>query len=324
MKKIIAVLTVISMVFAFSACSSKKYKETEATVPVTNEQGETVTNSNGEVVTEVITTDGETTVVSSSQTDTSSTSTAADASTKASTTKKASSKTDKSSSASKAEATKKSSSSTSVKTTKSADKSSGEQSSNAAELTTGGKTQNNAASVSTSGASQSTTKKGDATTKKADTSSTTKKEESTSATKKDTTTTTTKPTTTKPATTEKPKKRDIKVKVVLPFYNDEEAKLYLSYKVDGDEQATPLEFKDPEDSKNKLPYELVKLDGETTKTYTIEKVKGDVKVYVYLRDFSGKDNIKNNKVTVKSNETEVTITPLTGIGMVNGDDESLD
>lgn len=304
MKKIIAVLTVISIVFAFSACSSKKYKETDATVPVTNAQGETVTNSNGEVLTEVVTTDGETTVVSSSQNDISSTSTAAVASTKTSTTKKASKKTDKSSSASKVETTKKGSSSSSVKTTKKADKSSGEQ---------------------TSEGSQPATKKNGttATTKKADTSSTTKKEDSASTTKKDTTTTT-KPTTTKPTTTEKPKKRDIKVKVVLPFYNDEQAKLYLSYKVDGDKEPTPFEFKDPDDSKNKLSYELVKLDGKTTKTYTIEKVKGDVKVYVYLRDFSGKDNIKNNKVTVKSNETEVTISPLTGIGMVNGDDESLD
>ena len=305
MKKIIAVLTVISIVFAFSACSSKKYKETEATVPVTNEQGETVTNSNGEVLTEVVTTDGKTTVASSSQNDTSSTSTAAGASTKTSTTKKASKKTDKSSSASKVETTKKGSSSSSVKTTKKADKSSGEQTSKASQPATDGKTQNNAASVS---ASQSATKKND----------------TTETTKKDTTTATTKPTTTKPTTTEKPKKRDIKVKVVLPFYNDEQAKLSLSYKVDGDKEPTPFEFKDPDDSKNKLSYELVKLDGKTTKTYTIEKVKGDVKVYVYLRDFSGKDNIKNNKVTVKSNETEVTITPLTGIGMVNGDDESFD
>lgn len=305
MKKIIAVLTVISIVFAFSACSSKKYKEIEATVPVTNEQGETVTNSNGEVLTEVVTTDGETTVASSSQNDTSSTSTAAGASTKTSTTKKASKKTDKSSSASKVETTKKGSSSSSVKTTKKADKSSGEQTSKASQPATDGKTQNNAASVS---ASQSATKKND----------------TTETTKKDTTTATTKPTTTKPTTTEKPKKRDIKVKVVLPFYNDEQAKLSLSYKVDGDKEPTPFEFKDPDDSKNKLSYELVKLDGKTTKTYTIEKVKGDVKVYVYLRDFSGKDNIKNNKVTVKSNETEVTITPLTGIGMVNGDDESFD
>lgn len=312
MKKIIAVLTVISIVFAFSACSSKKYKETDATVPVTNAQGETVTNSNGEVLTEVVTTDGETTVVSSSQNDISSTST----------TKKASKKTDKSSSASKVETTKKGSSSSSVKTTKKADKSSGKQTSKASQPATDGKKQNNAASVS---ASQSATKKNGttATTKKTDTSSTTKKEDSASTTKKDTTTTT-KPTTTKPTTTEKPKKRDIKVKVVLPFYNDEQAKLSLSYKVDGDKEPTPFEFKDPDDSKNKLSYELVKLDGKTTKTYTIEKVKGDVKVYVYLRDFSGKDNIKNNKVTVKSNETEVTISPLTGIGMVNGDDESLD
>ena len=302
MKKIIAVLTVISIVFAFSACSSKKYKETEATVPVTNEQGETVTNSNGEVLTEIVTTDGETTVASSSQNDTSSTSTAAGASTKTSTTKKASNKTDKSSSASK------------VETTKKADKSSGEQTSKGAQPATDGKTQNNAASVS---ASQSATKKND-------TTETTKKTDTSSTTKKDTTTATTKPTTTKHTTTEKPTKRDIKVKVVLPFYNDEQAKLSLSYKVDGDKEPTPFEFKDPDDSKNKLSYELVKLDGKTTKTYTIEKVKGDVKVYVYLRDFSGKDNIKNNKVTVKSNETEVTISPLTGIGMVNGDDESFD
>lgn len=305
MKKIIAVLTVISIVFAFSACSSKKYKETEATVPVTNAQGETVTNSNGEVLTEVVTKDGETTVVSSSQNDISSTSTAAGASTKTSTTKKASKKTDKSSSASKVETTKKGSSSSSVKTTKKADKSSGEQ---------------------TSKASQPATKKNGTTTttKKADTSSTTKKEDSASTTKKDTTTTA-KPTTTKPTTTEKPKKRDIKVKVVLPFYNDEQATVKISYKLEGKEKfEPPIMFADPENPKKEIDTKAVKLNGKSTVDCTIKNVKGDVEIIVQLKDFSGKDNIKNNKVTVKSNETEVTISPLTGIGMVNGDDESLD
>lgn len=304
MKKIIAVLTVISIVFAFSACSSKKYKETDATVPVTNAQGETVTNSNGDVLTEVVTTDGETTVVSSSRNDISSTSTAAGASTKTSTTKKASKKTDKSSSASKVETTKKGSSSSSAKTTKKADKSSGEQ---------------------TSKASQPATKKNDttATTKKADTSSTTKKEDSASTTKKDTTTTA-KPTTTKPATTEKPKKRDIKVKVVLPFYNDEQATVKISYKLEGKEKSEPVMFADPENPKKEIDTKAVKLNGKSTVDCTIKNVKGDVEIIVQLKDFSGKDNIKNNKVTVKSNETEVTISPLTGIGMVNGDDESLD
>lgn len=323
MKKIIAVLTVLSIVFAFSACSSKKYKETEATVPVTNEQGETVTNSNGEVLTEVVTTDGETTVVSSNQNDTSSTSTAAGASTKTSTTKKASKKTDKSSSASKVETTKKGSSSSSVKTTKKADKSSGEQTSKGAQPATDGKTQNNAASVS---ASQSATKKNDTTetTKKAETSSTTKKEDSASTTKKDTTTATTKPTTTKPTTTEKPKKRDIKVKVVLPFYNDEQATVKISYKLEGKEKFKPVMFADPENPKKEIDTKAVKLDGKSTVDCTIENVKGDVEIKVQLKDFSGKDNIKNNTVTVKSNETEVTISPLTGIGMVNGDDESFD
>lgn len=294
MKKIIAVLTVISIVFAFSACSSKKYKEIEATVPVTNEQGETVTNSNGEVLTEVVTTDGKTTVVSSSRNDISSTST----------TKKASKKTDKSSSASKVETTKKGSSSSSVKTTKKADKSSGEQ---------------------TSEGSQPATKKNDttATTKKTDTSSTTKKEDSASTTKKDTTTTT-KPTTTKPTTTEKPKKRDIKVKVVLPFYNDEQATVKISYKLEGKEKHEPVMFADPENPKKEIDTKAVKLNGKSTVDCTIKNVKGDVEIIVQLKDFSGKDNIKNNKVTVKSNETEVTISPLTGIGMVNGDDESLD
>lgn len=304
MKKIIAVLTVISIVFAFSACSSKKYKETEATVPVTNAQGETVTNSNGDVLTEVVTKDGETTVVSSSQNDISSTSTAAGASTKTSTTKKASKKTDKSSSASKVETTKKGSSSSSVKTTKKADKSSGDQ---------------------TSKASQPATKKNGttATTKKTDTSSTTKKEDSASTTKKDTTTTT-KPTTTKPTTTEKPKKRDIKVKVVLPFYNDEQATVKISYKLEGKEKPESVMFADPENPKKKIDTKAVKLNGKSTVDCTIKNVKGDVEIIVQLKDFSGKDNIKNNKVTVKSNETEVTISPLTGIGMVNGDDESLD
>lgn len=304
MKKIIAVLTVISIVFAFSACSSKKYKETEATVPVTNAQGETVTNSNGEVLTEVVTKDGETTVVSSSQNDISSTSTVAGASTKTSTTKKASKKTDKSSSASKVETTKKGSSSSSVKTTKKADKSSGEQ---------------------TSKASQPATKKNGttATTKKTDTSSTTKKEDSASTTKKDTTTTA-KPTTAKPTTTEKPKKRDIKVKVVLPFYNDEQATVKISYKLEGKEKPESVMFADPENPKKEIDTKAVKLNGKSTVDCTIKNVKGDVEIIVQLKDFSGKDNIKNNKVTVKSNETEVTISPLTGIGMVNGDDESLD
>ncbi len=231
MKKIIALLMTVSIVFAFTACSSKQYKDTEATVPVTDSQGVTVTDKNGDTVTEKAT----------SKSSTSSTETTSKSSTKAETTKKA-----------KAE-----------KTTKKSSKS-----------------------------KETTTKKGNKT-----------KNSLTSTTEAQTSTT-------KETTTEKPKKRDIKVTVELPYYNDEEAQILVRYnKVDD------------KDSKKEFDKEKVTLDGKSTKTYTIKNVKGDVFIRVNLTGFSAEKNVSNNTVTVKSNETSVTITPLTGIGIANGDDD---
>lgn len=55
MKKIIAVLMVLSIVLAFAGCKSKEYSETAVTIPVTDENGEPVTDKDGNVVTEVST-----------------------------------------------------------------------------------------------------------------------------------------------------------------------------------------------------------------------------------------------------------------------------
>lgn len=54
MKKVISILMVVLMImsvaFVFASCSSKKYKDTDATLPSSAVQSETVTNSNGETV----------------------------------------------------------------------------------------------------------------------------------------------------------------------------------------------------------------------------------------------------------------------------------
>ena len=54
MKKVIsilmAVLMIMSVAFVFASCSSKKYRDTDATLPSSTVQNETVTNSNGETV----------------------------------------------------------------------------------------------------------------------------------------------------------------------------------------------------------------------------------------------------------------------------------
>lgn len=55
MKKVISVSMVIAMIFALSACSSAEYTETPVTVAVTDENGEVVTDAQGNTVTEVVT-----------------------------------------------------------------------------------------------------------------------------------------------------------------------------------------------------------------------------------------------------------------------------
>ena len=124
MKKIIAALLAVVMImtvaFAFASCSSKKYTDKEVTIPVTDENGETVTDEQGKVVTEVSTESGKdgnaSSTVSASKTN---------ASSKASSTKKNESAkankedktTKKASSTKKAETTKKSEATTDKKET---------------------------------------------------------------------------------------------------------------------------------------------------------------------------------------------------------------
>lgn len=237
MKKIISVLLatimVMSVAFAFASCSSKKYTDTSATIPVTNEQGKTVTDEKGNVVTE------------------------------------ASTKAEKSDNSSSTSASKGEAASTSAKK---------------GETTKAKKEKKN-----------ETTKKGAVTKKE----KTTKKAE----------------TTTKETTTEKPEKREVSVSVAIPTYRQvTETKLTIKYKTEKDKEYKVLKMDDPNDKKKQLDYEVVKLDGKTVKTYSLGKIKGDVKVKV---SFSGID-LTGNTATIKANENSVTISPATGIDIVNG------
>lgn len=230
MKKIIAALLAVVMImtvaFAFASCSSKKYTDKEVTIPVTDENGETVTDEQGKVVTEVSTESGKDGNASS---------------TKKNETAKAN--------------------------------------------------------------------KEDKTTKKA---SSTKKAE---IAKKNETTTDKKETTTKETTTEKPEKREVIVRVQLPNSSDlKQAKLTIKYKTEKDKEYKTLKIDDPNDKKNQLDYEVVKLDGKTVKKYSLGKIKGDVKVKVSI---SGVE-LTGNAATIKSNENSVTIAPASGIDIAIG------
>ena len=233
MKKIIAALLAVVMImtvaFAFASCSSKKYTDKEVTIPVTDENGETVTDEQGKVVTEVSTESGKdgnaSSTVSASKTN---------ASSKASSTKK----------------------NESAKANK----------------------------------EDKTTKKSEATTDK-------------------------KETTTKETTTEKPEKREVIVRVQLPNSSDlKQAKLTIKYKTEKDKEYKTLKIDDPNDKKNQLDYEVVKLDGKTVKKYSLGKIKGDVKVKVSI---SGVE-LTGNAATIKSNENSVTIAPASGIDIAIG------
>lgn len=218
MKKIIAALLAVVMImtvaFAFASCSSKKYTDKEVTIPVTDENGETVTDDQGKVVTEV--------------------------------------------------------------------------------STEPGKDGNASSTVSVS--------KGNASSKA-------------SSTKKNETTTDKKETTTKETTTEKPEKREVIVRVQLPNSSDlKQAKLTIKYKTEKDKEYKTLKIDDPNDKKNQLDYEVVKLDGKTVKKYSLGKIKGDVKVKVSI---SGVE-LTGNAATIKSNENSVTIAPASGIDIAIG------
>lgn len=240
MKKIIAALLAVVMImtvaFAFASCSSKKYTDKEVTIPVNDENGETVTNEQGKVVTEVSTESGKdgnaSSTVSASKTN---------ASSKASSTKK-----NESAKANKEDKTTKKASSTKK-----------------AEIA----------------------KKNEATTDKKET------------------------------TTEKPEKREVIVRVQLPNSSDlKQAKLTIKYKSEKDKEYKTLKFDDPNDKKNQLDYEVVKLDGKTVKKYSLGKIKGDVKVKVSI---SGVE-LTGNAATIKSNENSVTIAPASGIDIAIG------
>lgn len=226
MKKIIAALLAVVMImtvaFAFASCSSKKYTDKEVTIPVTDENGETVTDEQGKVVTEVSTKSGKdgnaSSTVSASKTN---------ASSKASSTKK-----------------------------------------------------NESAKAN----------KEDKTTKKA---SSTKKAE----------------------IAKKNEKREVIVRVQLPNSSDlKQAKLTIKYKTEKDKEYKTLKIDDPNDKKNQLDYEVVKLDGKTVKKYSLGKIKGDVKVKVSI---SGVE-LTGNTTTIKSNENSVTIAPASGIDIAIG------
>lgn len=104
-----------------------------------------------------------------------------------------------------------------------------------------------------------------------------------------------------------PKRRDIDVTVVLPFYNNEETKLTVYYMVDGDKKYTKLETRDIELKDYKF--------GKEEK-FVIENVKGKVTVKV---EFEG-ITITNDTDTeeVAANEDSVKIKPVTGIEIMEG------
>lgn len=249
MKKIIAVLMVIAMLFAFASCSSKKYKDTVVTIPVTDENGEQVTDKDGKPVTEVVSIDEDGS-------------------------KDASDATDKAD-ASKNEADKSTTAKQSDKTTKKSEKS-------------------------------TTSKKGEATTgKESQSSKTTEKKETTKSTTKKTT----------ESTTKKPEKREVKVKVVLPYYNDIESELTVKYKVEGDDDYKKLKFEDQKNPLKRNDYDVVRLDGKTVKEYSLGKYKGSVKVKIELSGVS----LSSNVVVIDAYSDNAEITPATGIEMIDGE-----
>lgn len=267
MKKTISVLLVISVAFAFAACSSKEYTDTVVTAVVTDENGETVTDSDGNAVTELV---NETTIENTG-------SSADEASSSAG---KQAAKSEESSHKSKKTSEK------DKKTTESKDK------------TTAKSGKSDGSSVSASGANAPNGK-----------NNTAKSDE------KDTTSNKTKTTTTTQTTTEKPKKREVSVEVVLPYYNDQKTKLSVRYKAEDDKEYSILKIEDPSDKKNELEYEEVTLDGKTVKKYSLGKLKGEVKVVVY---FSGMDIMQNSAV-IAADESSVKISPATGIAVIEGE-----
>ena len=112
-------------------------------------------------------------------------------------------------------------------------------------------------------------------------------------------------TTTKPTTTAKATKRDVTITVNLPYYNGNTTDLTLYYKADGDKKDTKLETRS------------VTLDKNGKKeTFKIEGVKGAVYAYIELDGISVASY--SNSVTVSAGEKEGSITPVTGIEIIDG------
>lgn len=115
--------------------------------------------------------------------------------------------------------------------------------------------------------------------------------------------TTAKQTTTEKTTTAAPKRRDIDVTVVLPYYNNQKTQLTVYYRVAGDKEYTELETRE------------VELDEYGKKeTFEIKNVKGVVAVTVAFEGIT----IRNNAERVEANETSVRIEPVTGIEIMDG------
>lgn len=115
--------------------------------------------------------------------------------------------------------------------------------------------------------------------------------------------TTAKQTTTEKTTTAAPKKRDIEVTVVLPYYNNQKTQLTVYYRVAGDKKYTELETRD---------VELDRYGKE--ETFEIKNVKGVVAVTV---EFEG-ITITKNTGRVEASEDSIKIQPVTGIEIMDG------
>lgn len=262
MKKLLAVLMVLSMIFALSACASKEYKDTVVTVPVTDESGEEVTDEAGEVVTEVVTDE----------------STAGD--------------------------------STEAEGSTSADKAGNETTKKTSKDKKSDKSNKN---TSVSSAMSDVSK--DKTAAAGKDKTTAKSDSKTTASSKD------KATTAAPSktetTTKKPEKREVSVQIVLPYYNDLETQLSVFYQAEGDRKPKKLEFENPENKREKLEYDTVKLDGKTVMTYELGKMKGDVTVRI---EMTGVD-ITDNEIVISAFDDTGKIIPVTGIEMMDGIDD---
>lgn len=251
MKKIISALLAITLVFAFSACSSNEYVD----VPVTDENGQAVTDENGEQVTERVKADEASTEKSSGTSQTNNS---------------GSSQSGSNSGSGSASAQNTGSNSSSGGSSGSNSNSNSNSSSNSGSNSSGN-SQNNNSNSSGNNNSNSNSDKTDS-----------EEDE-----------------------TVKNETRDIKVKVNLPYYNEQNTEITVYYKLKGDKKNT------------KLASEKVVLDGSKSnesRTYTIKKVKGEVTVTVL---FDGIDITKNVK-TVAADENQVTISPVTGIEIMNG------